>query len=666
MIGCRKRLTESKTANSSNQITGPSESVETTQSAFLQRLHKITHESQQRIATSLAEMEKMLFTETTIECTMETVSLKNFPLFVALSYTWGDPALNRAIRVNGQTVNVTTNLWDALLRVRKDEQFVTLWADAICIDQGNDLERSEQVCLMKSIYEKAVSVMVWLGPASNDSDNLMAAVNDVGKQALEAGILKAHGKDFQLIFNGPDDTILSSEQIAIKESVQRLSEKVGLNFPFQALKQFALRPYWTRVWIMQEIAVARKVTVFCGGQETSFSRLAGTILFLLTHSTALLPKLGMKDFMDPIKGPLIQDMMAVDSEGISQHIGIQRQYHLDTGEIGPGIPFFSLLTRTCLSHDYRLNQRATDPRDIIYGIVGMASDFEKLGFVPDYKKVTERVFTDATRSLLKLGYMGILAWSQQPDWCSRLPDLPTWVPDFTNPVLKPCYDEIHYDLFSASGKHRYTFRASPLISSNGPNILALSCFKVDKIQTLGEAWKGGNSDFAHITQYLDSVEQLSVIASKSRALRPGCVVIANWEEAPWRIPSGDQELHGSRYRGTEAMHRDFQELRTYLDALVPGKTGDLSKLSKSCNIYRLALGRQHNRLPFVSSMGYLGLVPAQSKKGDVICIVEGANSPFVFRSCGELYKLVGEAFVYGIMDGEFMASSPLMEIFHVC
>jgi hypothetical protein len=174
-------------------------------------------------------------------------------------------------------------------------------------------------------------------------------------------------------------------------------------------------------------------------------------------------------------------------------------------------------------------------------------------------------------------------------------------------------------------------------------------------------------DFAALAVYLNSVELICWTRSAYQIANPGCVITVNWEEeAPWRILSGDQGLCGSRSRGAEAMRRDFEELRTYLGKLMPGQTADPTQLSKGYNMYRMAIGKQHNRRPFVSSMGYIGLVPAQGEKEDVICIVEGACMPFVFRRAGDVHKLVGEAYVYGIMDGEFMESSLPMEIFHVC
>ena len=598
-----------------------------------------------------------------IDCTMEAVPLQDCTPFAALSYTWGLPVMDKVIWINGQSVSITKNLWEAILRLRKDDQPVTIWADAICINQKDDSEKSQQVCLMRLIYEKASSVMVWLGPAANESEILMTALNDLGKQALDAGILRVYGKEFQKIFKILGDADLTSEQQVIKDSVMRISDSLGLTFPFRALHHFTSRPYWNRVWIFQEITVASEVTVLCGEQEISFQHLAAARIFLFVHTTAIFPKLGWKDYIDPVKGPLIRAMVsATDDDGIPKLIGSRRRYHL---EIGSRETLFELLTKTLVAKDVRSDQMATDLRDIIYGVAGMASDFAKLALIPDYKKSIQDVFTDATKCLLRQGYGRVLAWSQQPNNLKRLSGLPTWVPDFSNQILSPCNGTNYFEHFSASGKHRYASRASPIVSSHGANILALSCYKVDTVEQVGtDCWHGENYfDIVAFAAYLNSIEKLCESRALRQAINPGCVVTADWAEAAWRIPSGDQEQYGNR-RGTEAMHRDLKELREYGNSLGPGQFNH-TDLSTSCSTYCYSLSRQHNRRPFLSSMGYLGLVPAQSEREDVVCIVEGAAMPFVFRKFGEFYKLVGEAYVYGIMDGEFMESGPPMEILHV-
>ncbi|KAK0707273.1 heterokaryon incompatibility protein-domain-containing protein, partial [Lasiosphaeris hirsuta] len=83
--------------------------------------------------------------------------------YEALSYCWGTKPANRHILCDNQQFPVTENLLMALTRFRNTEQPRTLWIDAICINQTDLDEKSQQVAFMPSIYRKCTRVLVWLG-----------------------------------------------------------------------------------------------------------------------------------------------------------------------------------------------------------------------------------------------------------------------------------------------------------------------------------------------------------------------------------------------------------------------------------------------------------------------------------------------------------------------
>lgn len=80
--------------------------------------------------------------------------------FTALSYTWGDAKDTLPITIDGCPFQATKNLIAALRRLQEDDKKVTLWIDAICIEQSNNPEKSWQIQLMKDIYEKATTTVV--------------------------------------------------------------------------------------------------------------------------------------------------------------------------------------------------------------------------------------------------------------------------------------------------------------------------------------------------------------------------------------------------------------------------------------------------------------------------------------------------------------------------
>ena len=72
------------------------------------------------------------------------------------------------------------------------------------------------------------------------------------------------------------------------------------------------------------------------------------------------------------------------------------------------------------------------------------------------------------------------------------------------------------------------------------------------------------------------------------------------------------------------------------------------------------------RKPFLSASGYVGLGPAAMDAGDVIVIFYGAPVSFVLRPKGQEFQLLGEAYIHGIMDGEFMQVNREVKTFHLC
>jgi hypothetical protein len=92
------------------------------------------------------------------------------PSYSALSYTWGDQALIETLECEqNMSLQITPNLHDALMALA-EEGVTSIWADAVCIDQSNLIERTQQVQIMGSIFSQATQVETWLGPDTSDSE----------------------------------------------------------------------------------------------------------------------------------------------------------------------------------------------------------------------------------------------------------------------------------------------------------------------------------------------------------------------------------------------------------------------------------------------------------------------------------------------------------------
>lgn len=114
-----------------------------------------------------AELESELFEYPLLEIG------KRSDLYEALSYSWGGQEKPHFVTIKQHHLSFTTNLYLALLNLRDRFLERIIWIDAICIDQENLDERSQQVQIMAMIYSRAHRVIVWLGDVSDDTEGAL-------------------------------------------------------------------------------------------------------------------------------------------------------------------------------------------------------------------------------------------------------------------------------------------------------------------------------------------------------------------------------------------------------------------------------------------------------------------------------------------------------------
>ncbi|RMZ87069.1 hypothetical protein DV736_g5704, partial [Chaetothyriales sp. CBS 134916] len=149
----------------------------------------------------------------------------------ALSYVWGDEEPSYEIILDAWPIRIRENLWEFLRQSRHTSQPVTLWVDALCIDQSNLTERSIQVQSMAQIYGSATRVIVWLGPGDASSVAAMQLINHASKSS---------GK------------LLPNHSTSVH------------------LQDWAFRSYWTRTWVVQEFLLATDLIIICGEHMLSW------------------------------------------------------------------------------------------------------------------------------------------------------------------------------------------------------------------------------------------------------------------------------------------------------------------------------------------------------------------------------------------------------------
>ena len=105
-----------------------------------------------------------------IECKLHNASLDEHPQYEAVSYCWGEPPKDKVIRLADRLVSLGDNLFSALRHLRRPDKPRILWADALCIDQDDVEEKTQQVQIMGQIYTGCTQCLIWLGDISESID----------------------------------------------------------------------------------------------------------------------------------------------------------------------------------------------------------------------------------------------------------------------------------------------------------------------------------------------------------------------------------------------------------------------------------------------------------------------------------------------------------------
>ncbi len=172
--------------------------------------------------------------------------------YTALSYVWGDPTLVQTMTCNGKPFTITKTLELALRHLRRSDVSIVLWVDQICINQDDLQERSQQVVLMGTIYQRAWSTLVWLGEEadnSNDALDTLLATKDALQCYLDGRTPDV--KDFERLFLPAFDSPKWLE-----------------------LGKLMSRPWFQRIWIIQEVVLSHQVIVMCGTRCISWADLS--------------------------------------------------------------------------------------------------------------------------------------------------------------------------------------------------------------------------------------------------------------------------------------------------------------------------------------------------------------------------------------------------------
>jgi hypothetical protein len=546
--------------------------------------------------------------------------------FVALSYTWGSTENNAVIHLDDGPVPVTMNLLEALQALRFQDKSRVLWIDALCINQTDLEERASQVNIMRHIYQKAQNVIVWLGPAADDSRlafDLLATLSNVREQRHT----------------------LCRYGVILREQLPQLGLPDFLEPHWAALNSLLSRSWFSRVWVIQEVAVSKNCIVRCGNCEISWAVMANAARTI--HEAQL---------------------MVVLNEGY-KHV-CRLQAFRECIAAGKELPLVTLLlsNQACLS---------TDPRDKIFAMLGISSDVirsdraEGLPISPNYRKTAAEVFTESAKSCIDyFDTLDILAATACEPKESKVP---SWVPDWSKALH--CTPLM---VRENTAEYR-TSRGCRARCEYSENCQILHIFGIvfDRVAEVGKALieqgRGQDIDDVNIqTEWAEIAEKLkSYPGNDSVDMAYFRTLIANTDSLGRKANDDYGSAFLAWYRWL--YRAKGMEIPEYLreDQLNPAEENTRATLFNTA-VMRVCYGRRY----FLTTGGYMGIGPAAMKVDDVICVARGASVPLVLREIRKFVgdgliqpfnahyerRLVGEAYVHGVMDGEAYNEGQLEKI----
>lgn len=268
--------------------------------------------------------------------------------YEALSYVWGDPNFTANIFVHDSVLPITRNLEVALRSLRLKDASRLLWIDALCINQADISERTHQVQKMARIYNFARNVVIWLGPAGTYSE--------IGMRTLQWFLSPMESR-----YNPP------------WESEAPFLVAAGL-------RDILDRPWFRRMWVVQEAAMSQRATLTCGRHTLSWTN--------GVHST--------QNFIKMIKFAVISPqwlragLQDIDMDPLLQLLDLQVGEMLDKRRHGSSLRG----PQNLVDHAYTMRDKlCADPRDKIFALVGLSEDDSMLAeFEVDYHMSVDETY----------------------------------------------------------------------------------------------------------------------------------------------------------------------------------------------------------------------------------------------------------------------------------
>ncbi|KAI4112604.1 MAG: hypothetical protein LQ345_006276, partial [Seirophora villosa] len=302
--------------------------------------------------------------------------------------------------------------------------------DAICIDQKNVSELSEQVANMRAIYAASDMTVVWLGPPDEMTLESFKKVYSLSEYWS----------------NRSESTLMSS---IIDEDIETANDSSHSDLmwwtrPWRALLSLFCRSWFERTWVAQELCVARAAVFQCGECVTEWSVMYN-VHRMIAYQIESINESSMKS--SPIFLTRVKVLLWYIYNKTQPSRNLNLMLHgVNLNELRTGrIPLVNVLMRLRGTH-------AADPRDKVFAAFGLANTEEQIPV--DYSLSNEVVYTKTAQKLILLeNSLLLLAYCH---YSSRLIDVPSWVPDWSDTTRSDSFSLPQGGLHSFGPDHGHT------------------------------------------------------------------------------------------------------------------------------------------------------------------------------------------------------------------
>ncbi|KAH7122643.1 hypothetical protein B0J11DRAFT_608125 [Dendryphion nanum] len=459
-----------------------------------------------------------------------------------------------------------------------------------------------QVALMGEVYRSAHCVVIWLGPQKNESDLALDTLKNIGAEVR-------YDKNTINLLPAEDST---DSHWSDPEQPLPLSAR-----EFNSIFALYQRPYWKRLWIRQELALARKAIVKCGNKQLDLEMFRNAANCIDWKKAA------------PGYNEELRTILSFNLLDIVFGVLFTRPYSRYYSSI-----FWDLGHAQCL-----------DPRDRLYAMRNLLPlDDMELNILPDYSLPVETVYKFAARSILSSHRS--LELLQSCEFSTRTLTLPSWVPDWT--VQPQTFDRVQSS-GSACGwiSAQIKFGSDDSLSVAGTKIV-----DTNMVQELGI----NNVDISPLEMIRALRKTKPSIEDLSRPYRTGQSLL----EVYSRMFFGDN-VDASSWPAKFSWFT-LESVMSFVDKIWSADTeqseqdllDDSSFFSLLSPCSKIVMGRSVIR----TTNGHIGLAPNGTQEGDHICVLLGLRVPVILRKVPDLisftskYRIVGTCYVQGLMAGE--------------